>query len=111
MVKSQEDKLVGLQTLPCKYLNKSTKKCSVYESRFEKVKECLSVEEAILGKALPAECLYVKEIENYKGKEFVSLDKEKELLKSVIKKADPDNLPDFMSDDFKNLVRSYHERS
>lgn len=51
---------------PCEYLDVETKSCTVYERRHELRPGCapLSPEVLVMG-VLPADCPYVKNIENY----------------------------------------------
>jgi uncharacterized cysteine cluster protein YcgN (CxxCxxCC family) len=45
---------------PCEYLNKKTRRCTIYKNRFT-IPHCLTVKEALIEGALPKECPYVKE--------------------------------------------------
>jgi hypothetical protein len=71
------------------------------------VPQCLTVEKAIQGRALPNECLYVKELQDYKGKEMVTLEEEKEILKHIVKKSRPRV---FYPDNFNKIIKKYHEK-
>lgn len=51
----------------CKYYNPDTKLCKDYNNRFNLGVSCLCIDEAIKNKALPSDCPYVEEIENYIG--------------------------------------------
>ena len=51
----------------CKYFDPETKGCKDFENRFELGVGCLSVEEAIDAKALPIECLYLKDVKGYRA--------------------------------------------
>lgn len=46
---------------PCKYLNKKTRRCTIYKKRFEINKRCLPLNKALEQGALPKECRYVQE--------------------------------------------------
>ena len=46
---------------PCKYLNKKTRRCTIYKNRFKINKDCLNVDEMIKQGAVPRECAYVKD--------------------------------------------------
>ena len=46
---------------PCKYLNKKTRRCTIYKKRFKINKDCLNVEEMIEQGAVPKECAYVND--------------------------------------------------
>ena len=45
---------------PCKYLNKKTRRCTIYKKRFKINKDCLDLEAMLLKGACPEECEYVK---------------------------------------------------
>ena len=49
----------------CEHFDKETKLCKIYYDRFEKENTCLSMMEAIMAQALPKDCPYVKNLENY----------------------------------------------
>ncbi len=49
----------------CPYLDENTRRCTIYEKRYELCSDCLSIKEAIKLHALPADCPYVRDIPNY----------------------------------------------
>jgi len=51
----------------CEFLDEKTNLCSVYKDRFKMKPGCLTIEQAIALKALPNDCPYVKDIEDYEG--------------------------------------------
>jgi len=53
--------------IPCPYLDATSKLCTVYEKRFEKNSECLTVEEGIKMGVFPADCPYVAGVAGYKA--------------------------------------------
>lgn len=59
----------AFSTKHCKCLDPETKLCTIYNERFYKNPECLSVEEAIEKETLPNDCPYVKSIFGYDGPE------------------------------------------
>ena len=44
----------------CQYLDVKTKRCTVYENRFEVNPNCQTVEEAIATRSLPYDCVYIR---------------------------------------------------
>jgi len=57
-----------LKNHTCKYLDKDTHKCLIYENRLKVNPYCLSMKEAIRQHGLPKECLYVKDNKEYQEK-------------------------------------------
>lgn len=51
----------------CRFLDTKTKRCQVYENRFEAEPECSSVADGIPVGIFPADCPYVKDIEGYEA--------------------------------------------
>jgi uncharacterized protein len=63
----KDGKIILLQT-HCQHLDPETNLCTIYQDRF-KLYNCLTIEQAIINKALPKDCPYVKDIKNYQGPE------------------------------------------
>ena len=57
---------VILKSKPCQFLDLKTKKCLVYKNRYKVNPYCITIKEAIRQNALPVDCLYVKDNEEYK---------------------------------------------
>jgi len=108
MQKSNGD-VVGLRNLSCKYLNKSGF-CDIFNNRHNIIPQCKPIAEAILHRAVPSECEYVKGLNGYIGKIFVSEGEEKELIDKLIKTSDPNNLPEFLPDFMKELIKKYAKK-
>ena len=53
--------------VPCKYLDIKTNLCTIYEKRYKVKDGCIPWRQAIKTRALPADCLYVKDIPGYVG--------------------------------------------
>ncbi len=53
--------------IPCEFLDVKTNLCRIYEDRFEKNPECLSIEEGTRLGVFPADCPYVRDIKRYKA--------------------------------------------
>lgn len=51
--------------VPCEYLNTKTHLCTVYDNRFLVNPRCLTLVEAAMRHALPAECPFTENIPNY----------------------------------------------
>jgi len=51
----------------CPHYNVETKLCKDYENRLNLGVGCLTVEEAIKNKALPNDCPYVEDLDDYVG--------------------------------------------
>jgi uncharacterized cysteine cluster protein YcgN (CxxCxxCC family) len=51
----------------CPFFDPETNLCKNYEDRFSNGVGCLTVEEAIEKSALPNDCPYVEDIEDYEG--------------------------------------------
>jgi len=51
---------------PCRYLDRQTRLCTVYDRRFEVNPDCLSVEQGIRLRVFPADCPYVQGLKNYR---------------------------------------------
>ena len=52
--------------IPCAFLDTGSRLCTVYENRFERNPECLTVEEGIALGVFPADCPYVAGIAGYR---------------------------------------------
>ena len=50
----------------CDYLDPDTRRCTVYERRFELNPHCLTVEEGIELGVFPADCPYVRDLAGYR---------------------------------------------
>ena len=50
----------------CRFLDTETKKCRVYEERFEAEPGCMTVDEGIKVGVFPSDCPYIEDIEGYK---------------------------------------------
>ncbi|MGV9198642.1 MAG: hypothetical protein ACOC4M_07360 [Promethearchaeia archaeon] len=61
--------LLTLTNHPCKYLNLKTNRCKIYLNRRKNNKNCLSIKEMKKVRALPKECLYVKNDTEYQKEE------------------------------------------
>lgn len=55
----------------CEFLDVKTNLCTIYKDRFKKNPKCLAIEEAIKIKALPDNCPYVKDLDNYNGPKWI----------------------------------------
>ncbi|MCZ7645151.1 MAG: hypothetical protein M5U26_07680 [Planctomycetota bacterium] len=51
---------VFVTPFPCEFLDTDRNRCTVYEERFEKNPECLSISEGLKHSAFPASCPYVE---------------------------------------------------
>ncbi len=63
-------------TVPCRHLDEKTKLCRVYDRRHEENPRCLSVEDGIRWGVFPADCPYVRALEDYLPAEEGWLDDE-----------------------------------
>jgi len=63
---SPSDTEVVYLPFPCRYLDETTRLCTVYENRHEANPNCLSVEEGIRLGVFPADCPYVAHFPGYK---------------------------------------------
>lgn len=71
---------------PCEYLSKKTRRCKVYNKRFN-IKHCLTVEESLIEGAFPLECAYVKESDVIPIRPNKTINTNKrEMIKNGIKK-------------------------
>lgn len=50
---------------PCYFLDTKTNLCRVYPERFKRNPQCLTIAEAIIQRALPADCPYVADMPFY----------------------------------------------
>ena len=73
---------------PCNYLNKKTRRCTIYKDRFKINPHCLDIDTAYMMGALPKECAYVKLYDFEPSLPFktVNLKKLKEMIKNGIQK-------------------------
>ena len=65
--KVEIDGQIYLSKKYCRFLDKSTMQCTVYENRFEAEPECSSVEQGIPVGIFPGDCPYVADIEGYRA--------------------------------------------
>jgi uncharacterized cysteine cluster protein YcgN (CxxCxxCC family) len=61
------DGAIYLTRFVCRFLDKVTKQCLVYEDRFEAEPSCSDVKSGIPLGLFPMDCPYVQSIENYKA--------------------------------------------
>jgi len=102
--KSEDGKIYGLRSAKCKLLGKDGR-CGDYDNRYSRVSGCLPIVDAIIQKAVPNECEYVKGIDGYEGKIVADKSKEKKLLKEMAKSMT--TIPEYCSEDLKIFLSEY----
>ena len=100
--------VIGLRALPCRHLDDNNM-CRVYKDRLNH--GCLTIEAGIKAGVLPDDCQYVKDLKEYKGKRFANRDYELRLIQCLIMDSDPDKMLEIYPDEFKKIIREYHDRT
>ncbi len=65
--KVEVDGVIYMSRAYCRFLDPSTKQCTVYENRFEAEPDCTDVPSGIQSGIFPADCPYVQDIEDYQA--------------------------------------------
>jgi uncharacterized cysteine cluster protein YcgN (CxxCxxCC family) len=102
-----DGEVYGLKSARCKLLGDDGR-CKDYSNRHEKVPTCLPIVDAIMQKAVPNECAYVKGIKGYNGKIIADKYQEKELLKEMAKSIT--SIPEYCNDELKVFLGKYAQK-
>ena len=65
--KIEIDDVIYMSKAHCRFLDKKTLQCKVYENRFEAEPDCSDVPTGIKNGIFPADCPYVQDVENYQA--------------------------------------------